>query len=78
MARLIPNPIGDVTQPLGRIEKSIDKLGDQLHDVEALPRIEDHLMQVELGISSIVDALREIHTELRTLNETVAKRGDLA
>ena len=78
MARLIPNPIGDVTQPLGRIEKSIDKLGDQLHDIEALPRIDDHLMQVELGISAIVDVLGEIHKELRTLNEAVAKRGDLA
>ena len=77
MARLIPNPIGDVTQPLARIERSIGKLGDQLGDIEALPRIDEQLADINGGIKAIVEVLGEVHAELRSLNDAVAKRGDL-
>jgi len=75
LARLIPNPIGDVTQPLARIERSIDKLGDQLGDIEALPRIDEQLADINRGITAIVEVLGEVHTELRTLNQTVAAQN---
>ena len=67
--------MGDVTEPLARIEKSIGKLGDQLGDVQTLPRIDEHLAEVNRGLASIVAALGEVHAELKTVNKQLAKQN---
>ena len=75
MARLIPNPMSDVTAPLSRIEASIDKLGDRLEDVQTLPRIDDHLAEVNRGLAAVVESLGEIRAELQRLQQTVERNG---
>ena len=72
MSRLLPNPIGDLTEPLGRIEKSVERLGGQLEDIHTLPRIDDHLAGINRGIAAILEVLGEVRGELRTLNEATA------
>ena len=75
VARLLPNPVGDITEPLARIEKSIVKLGDQLEDVHKLPSVDEHLAEVNRGLASIVAALGEVHAELRAVNKQLAKQN---
>ena len=77
MARLVPNPIGDVMQPLKRIETAIDRLAAELDDVHVLPRIEAQLTDLNRGITAMLTALEDLRVEIHAMNEANAG-GDLA
>ena len=77
MARLVPNPIGDVTQPLRRIEAAIERLAGELEDIHVLPRIEAQLTDLNQGVTAMLTALEDLRVEIHAMNETAAG-GDLA
>jgi hypothetical protein len=64
MPRLVPNPIGDLMHPLQRIEAAIHSLSERLHPVDALPSVQEELIQVNRTLASISDCLLEIRADL--------------
>jgi hypothetical protein len=64
MPRLVPNPIGDLMNPLQRIESAIKALADRLTPVDSLPSVHEELEQVNRTLGSILLVLEEIRDEL--------------
>lgn len=60
-------------QPLGRVESAIDGLSEKLDDIDALPRIEVQLIEMNRGIAAILEALGDLRSELRAPNEPATK-----
>lgn len=66
MARLVPNPLGDVLSPVNRLEQSVRRLesaiGD-LHEETAalriLPQIADSLARIEADMARLAEVLIE-------------------
>ena len=57
MARLIPNPISDLTQPLHRVEKSLEDVSGELAALQMLPEIRDQLLEVNASLRELLDVL---------------------
>ena len=64
MPRLVPNPIGDLMNPLQRIENAITALADKLHPGDSGPSVQEELGQVNRALDSILVVLEEIRDEL--------------
>jgi uncharacterized protein YukE len=64
MPRLVPNPIGDLMNPLQRIETAITGLTDRLHPGDSGPSVQEELGQVNQRLDSILIVLEEIRDEL--------------
>jgi hypothetical protein len=71
MPRLVPNPIGDLMNPLQRIESAITALSERLHPGDAGPSVQEELGNVNRSLDSILLVLEEIRDEL---SATSAKR----
>ena len=52
-------------QPLKRIETAIEGLSGELDEIEALPRIEAQLQELNESVATMLDVLGEIRDELR-------------
>jgi hypothetical protein len=50
MARLMPNPLGD-------LERSLGGLNEQLESLKILPEIRDQLLEVNRNLTAICEAL---------------------
>jgi hypothetical protein len=50
MARLMPNPLGD-------LERSLDGLNEELEALRILPEIRDQLIEVNANIRAMCEAL---------------------
>jgi hypothetical protein len=50
MARLMPNPLGD-------LERSLDGLNEELEALRILPEIRDQLVEVNANLRAMCDAL---------------------
>jgi hypothetical protein len=46
MPRLVPNPIGELMHPLQRIEDAVNALAAKLRPVDALPSVQEELVEV--------------------------------
>jgi hypothetical protein len=64
MPRLVPNPIGDLMNPLQRIEGAISSLAERLKPVDSLPSVRHELEQVNRTLGSILIVLEEIRDQL--------------
>jgi hypothetical protein len=64
MPRLVPNPIGELLNPLQRIEGAIVALAEKLRPVDALPSVHEELEQVNRTLDSMLVVLEEIRDEL--------------
>ena len=64
MPRLVPNPIGELMHPLGRIEAAITALTAKLRPVDSLPEVHKELVQVNRTLATISDLLLEIRADL--------------
>ena len=58
MARLVPNPLGDLGPSLGRIESAIVDMRGDLGHVEELPSIHEQLAQVNVSLTQLIEGLR--------------------
>ena len=58
MARLVPNPLGELTPSLARIEGAIVDLRGDLGHVEELPSINEQLAQVNTSLNQLIEGLR--------------------
>jgi hypothetical protein len=64
MPRLVPNPIGELMNPLQRIEAAITHLADRLHPGDEGPSVQEELGNVNRTLDSILVVLEEIRDEL--------------
>jgi hypothetical protein len=64
MPRLVPNPIGDLMNPLQRIEHAITALAEKLRPVDALPAVQAELEQVNRTLGAVLLVLEEIRDDL--------------
>jgi hypothetical protein len=53
MARLMPNPLGD-------LERSLDGLNEELEALRILPEIRDQLVEVNANLRAMCEALAEV------------------
>jgi hypothetical protein len=63
MPRLVPNPIGELMNPLQRIESAIMALTDRLHPGDTGPSVQEELGNVNRSLDSILAVLEEIRDE---------------
>jgi len=80
VARLIPNPIGDLVEPIEKIETAIHALQDQLAPVRVLPESLEHQAAARVAVEALVEGAAEqrasaaaMAAELRGLREDVAR-----
>jgi hypothetical protein len=63
MPRLVPNPLGDIMQPLQRIEAAIKHLTTRLHPGDEGPSVQEELGNVNRALDRILLVLEEIRDE---------------
>ena len=64
MARLVPNPLGDLLHPIQRLEEAVGELTEEIGAVQALPRIEERLDSVHDTMTAMLDVVRLLHEDL--------------
>ena len=64
MPRLVPNPIGDLMNPLQRIEGAIHSLAEKLRPVDSLPDVHEELLEVNRSLAAIHETLRALREDL--------------
>ena len=64
MARLIPNPVGDIGDHLVKVEQAIKDLSDDLEGVKNLPAILSELQKLNKSNAAIVKALDGVRQDL--------------
>jgi hypothetical protein len=57
MARLMPNPLGD-------LERSLGGLNEQLETLQILPEIRDQLIKVNASLTAMCEALGAMQPQL--------------
>ena len=67
MARLVPNPLGDLTPQLKRIEGAVVELGGDLRDVQQLPLIHQELKQVNASLGQLVELIDGLRGDIVAL-----------
>jgi hypothetical protein len=65
MARLVPNPLGELLHPIQRLEEAVGELTEEIGAVQALPRIEERLDSVHDTMTAMLDVVRLLHEDLR-------------
>lgn len=63
MPRLVPNPIGELLQPLLRLEGAIAKLTGELRPVNTLPAVHRELAEVNVTLAAIHETLRGLRED---------------
>lgn len=63
MARILPNPIGDITAPLERVEKGLDTVNTSLTPLEGMAA----------DIKTMKGSLAELLHEIRALRDDLAQ-----
>ena len=58
MARLVPNPLGD-------LERSLTGLNEQLEALRILPEIRDQLLEVNANLRTLCDTMAELQIEAK-------------
>lgn len=67
MARLVPNPLGDLTPSLQRIEGAVvDLRGDMTH-IQHLPSIHEELQQVNESLGTLITLIEGLRGDLTAL-----------
>ena len=64
MPRLVPNPVGEVVEPLRRVELAVAGLSEELADVRSLPAIHAELVKVNATMVAVLDALQGLRHDL--------------
>src|SRR3954451_21256254 len=64
MPRLVPNPIGELMNPLQRIEAAITGLADRLHPGDSGPSVQEELGQVNQRLDPTLLVPEETREEL--------------
>jgi hypothetical protein len=67
MTRLVPNPLGDLTPSLRRIEGAIVDLRGDLGHVEELPSIHLQLQQVNTSLGQLIELIEGLRGDLTAL-----------
>ena len=67
MARLVPNPLGDLGPSLGRIESAIIDMRGDLGHVEELPSIHEQLAQVNTQLAQLIELIEGLRGDLVAL-----------
>jgi hypothetical protein len=67
MARLVPNPLGDLGPSLHRIEGAIVDLRGDLGHVEELPSINQQLAQVNTSLTTLIELVEGLRGDLVAL-----------
>jgi len=67
MARLVPNPLGDLTPSLKRIESAIIDMRGDLGHVEELPSIHEQLAQVNTSLTQLIELIEALRGDLVAL-----------
>ena len=67
MARLVPNPLGDLGPALQRIESAVVDLRGDLGHVEALPSINEQLAQVNASLVTLIELVEGLRGDLTAL-----------
>lgn len=67
MARLVPNPLGDLTPSLQRIESAILDMRGDLGHVEELPSIHEQLQTVNESLSTLIEVIEGLRGDLVAL-----------
>lgn len=67
MARLVPNPLGELTPSLARIEGAIVDLRGDLGHVEELPSINEQLEQVNTSLNQLIELIEGLRGDLVAL-----------
>ena len=70
MARLVPNPLGDLTPQLQRIEGAIVDLRGDLNHVAQLPSINEQLAQVNTSLATLIELIEGLRGDLVQLAAT--------
>jgi hypothetical protein len=70
MPRLVPNPVGEIVQPLHRVEAAIAALAVEVAPVQSLPQIHEQLVEVNGGIAAILELLTALRADLKQLQPT--------
>lgn len=64
MARLVPNPVGEVVEPLRRVELAVAGLSEELADVRSLPAIHEELVKMNVTMAAMLEALQGLRRDL--------------
>ena len=67
MARLVPNPLGDLNPSLARIESAIIDMRGDLGHVEELPSIHEQLAQVNTSLTQLIELIEGLRGDLVAL-----------
>ena len=67
MARLVPNPLGDLTPSLKRIESAIIDMRGDLGHIEELPSIHEQLAQVNTSLTQLIELIEALRGDLVAL-----------
>ncbi len=64
MPRLVPNPVGEVVEPLRRVELAVAGLSAELADVRSLPAIHSELVKMNETMAAVLEALQGLRHDL--------------
>jgi len=64
MPRLVPNPVGEVVDPLRRVELAVAGLSAELADVRSLPAIHGELVKMNETMAAVLEALQGLRHDL--------------
>lgn len=67
MARLVPNPLGDLGPSLQRIESAVVDLRGDLGHVEELPSIHEQLATVNTQLTQLIELIEGLRGDLVAL-----------
>ena len=67
MARLVPNPLGDINPHLQRIESAIVDMRGDLGHVEELPSIHEQLQTVNESLTTLIELIEGLRGDLTAL-----------
>jgi hypothetical protein len=67
MARLVPNPLGDLGPALQRIEGAVVDLRGDLGHVEELPSIHEQLATVNTQLTTLIELIEGLRGDLVAL-----------
>lgn len=76
MPRLVPNPVGEVVEPLRRVELAVAGLSEELTDVRSLPAIHDELVKMNQAMAAVLDALQGLRGDLEGSAATEAPSAE--
>ena len=67
MARLVPNPLGDLNPSLQRIEGAVVDLRGDMDHIQHLPTISEELQQVNASLVTLIELIEGLRGDLVAL-----------